>query len=45
MEERTIEIFGTGDPMSGRVRSYIGTVQDVELFVWHVFERHVVMTA
>ncbi len=39
-EKRTIEIFGTGYPMSDDARQYIGTFQlaDGQL-VFHVFER------
>lgn len=37
---RTIEIFGTGHPMSQQFnRCYIGTVQQ-GAFVWHVYERN-----
>lgn len=40
MEERTIEVFGTGHAMSDNARRYIGTTQmhGGEL-IWHVFER------
>lgn len=37
-EARTIEVFGTGQPMDFDSRTYIATVQDGS-FVWHVFER------
>jgi hypothetical protein len=36
-ETRTIEIYGTGDPMNNHSRYYMGTVQMNDL-VWHVFE-------
>ena len=36
---RTIEVHGTGNPISGNYRrQYIGTVL-MPPFVWHVFER------
>ena len=39
IEERSIEICGTGQPMSNTTnREYIGTVQEGGVFVWHVFE-------
>jgi hypothetical protein len=39
-EERTIEVFGTGHPMSDDARRYIGTTQmQGGALVWHVFER------
>lgn len=40
-EDRTIEVFGTGHPMSDDARRYIGTTQmhGIALLVWHVFER------
>lgn len=40
LEERTIEVFGTGHPMSYENRRYIGTTQmHGGALVWHVFER------
>lgn len=43
LEERTIEVFGTGHNVQcdmGIERKYIGTVQDPAMdLVWHVFER------
>lgn len=40
MEERTIEVFGTGHPMSDDARRYIGTTQmHGGALIWHVFER------
>lgn len=40
MEERTIEVFGTGHPMSNNARRYIGTAQmHGGSLIWHVFER------
>lgn len=39
-EKRTIEVFGTGHPMSDEPRRYIGTIQIAGGgLVWHVFER------
>lgn len=39
-ESRTIDIFGTGHPMSMATRKYLGTVQLCEgSLVFHVFER------
>ena len=38
-EERTIEVFGTGHPMSDDARRYIGTIQIHVGALWHVFER------
>ena len=42
-QDRTIEIFGTGNPIyedMGVSRKFIGTVQTHEgALVWHVFER------
>ena len=41
MEDREIEIFGTGHPVPvgvGVDRKFIGTVIDNQ-YVWHVFER------
>lgn len=39
MEERTIEVFGTGHPMSDNNRRYIGTTQmHGGALIWHVFE-------
>jgi hypothetical protein len=39
-EERSIEVFGTGHPMSQTLnRKYINSVQMADgAFVWHVFE-------
>lgn len=37
-EMRAIEIHGTGNPIPGGQRRYIGTFQQFR-FVWHVFER------
>lgn len=37
--QRCIEIFGTGHEVPTAERNYIGTVQDADGFVWHVFER------
>lgn len=37
-ESRTIEIFGTGEPMDEAHREYVDTAQ-VGLNIWHVFER------
>ena len=38
--DRTIEIFGTGNPMDSWERIFIGTVQQAGgALVWHVFER------
>jgi hypothetical protein len=43
VDDRTIEIFGTGHPIDNYARSYIGTVQEEcgadGVLVWHVFER------
>lgn len=40
LEDRTIEVFGTGHAMSDEPRRYIGTVQmHGGALVWHVFER------
>jgi len=37
---RTIDIFGTGNPMDNQERAYIGTIQQAGgALVWHVFER------
>lgn len=37
MEERTIEMYGTGhDVPAGR--THLGSVQNHDRFVWHVFE-------
>lgn len=39
-KERTIEVFGTGYPMSHDARRYIGTTQmRGGALIWHVFER------
>ena len=39
-EDRMIEVFGTGHPMTSHLRRYIGTVQmDGGSLIWHVFER------
>lgn len=39
-EERIIEVFGTGHPMSDDHRRYIGTTQmHGGALIWHVFER------
>ena len=41
-EERTIEVFGTGHPMSDDDRRYIGTTQaHGGVMCWHVFERRI----
>ncbi len=38
-QQRTIEIFGTGHPMSDAERRYIGTAQMAGgSLVWHIFE-------
>ena len=38
-EDRTIEIFGTGNPMDYTVnRKYIGSVND-GVFIWHIYEQ------
>lgn len=40
MEERIIDIFGTGCPISDEHRRYIGTTQmHGGALIWHVFER------
>lgn len=39
-EDRIIEVFGTGHPMSDDARRHIGTTQmHGGALVWHVFER------
>jgi hypothetical protein len=39
-EEHTIEVFGTGHPMSAHDRRYLGTVQQAGgSLIWHIFER------
>lgn len=41
-EERSFEVFGTGHPMDygmGISRRYLGTVQDNNELVWHIYER------
>lgn len=35
-EDRTIAMFGTGNPIPDNPMEYIGTIQ--ERLVWHVFE-------
>lgn len=42
-ENRIFHIYGTGNPMPdidrlSQARKYIGTVQQAEFYVWHVFE-------
>jgi hypothetical protein len=38
VENRTIEIFATGETMDQQARRYINSIQDGP-FVWHVFVR------
>lgn len=40
-EERYFSAFGSGRPLEvdgGAVKEYVGTVQDVGGYVWHVYE-------
>lgn len=41
--KRTFHVYGTGNPLPEidlmrQTRSYVGTVQQAEFYVWHVFE-------
>lgn len=39
-EDRTIEVYGTGHPMTNHHRDYIGTIQfQGGGFIFHVFEQ------
>ena len=42
ISERTIEMFGTGHPMSKAQRRYINTIQqDNGALIWHIFEKEI----
>jgi len=38
LEERIIEIFGSGNPIERHRRVYIATIIQT-IFVWHIYER------